>query len=460
MPKPDFIDAQLIISLLAIVTVVHAILGAVAYLIYVERKIAAYTSDRVGPNRTGFDFNIPVLKFLKGVIGLGQPLADGLKFILKEDYAARNVDKILFTLAPAAIIIPALMGFAIIPWGGTWMTPEFTLPILDWTFESQAVVIAGAPVNVGIIYLIAIASLGIYGVVLGGWASNNKYSLMGSLRASAQMISYEIPLGLSLLAVLLMTGTLIPEEIIDYQIRNGWLMISQPIAAIVFFIAILAESNRTPFDNAESETDLVGGYHTEYSSMRFALFFLAEYAHVITSSAFFVLLFMGGWHVFPFVRLEALEGTVNTLGEDGGIAAGLMGLLFVGLKIGVYAGKVTTLVIFFMFLRWTLPRLRYDQVMQMAWQSVIPIALGIVVMTSVMRVLQFDAWWQMLLANVGFFGLILLVQPLMPSSAMNNKVRLVGSRFHPPLGEDIVTAPTDPTALEDRPVEGTRPSTA
>lgn len=453
MPQPDFVNAQLIVSVVVILVVIHVILASVTFLIYVERKIAAYVSDRIGPNRTGFDFGLPALKPLKGVLGLGQSLADGLKFILKEDYSAKAVDKLLFTLAPAAIIVPALIGFAIIPWGGTWEVSGFTIPLLGWVIEPARVQVVGAPVNAGIIYLLAVASIGIYGVVLGGWASNNKYSFLGSMRAAAQMISYEIPLGLSLLAVLLMAGSLLPWDIVNYQVHNGWLLFSQPVAAIIFLIAILAEANRLPFDNAESESDLVGGYHTEYSAMRFALFFLAEYAHMITSSAFFVLLFMGGWDPIPLFG----HGSITPVDP-----AGAMGFLIVLVKVLIYFGKVGTLVVFFMFVRWTLPRLRYDQVMQMAWQAVIPISLVVVVMTAVMVHVGLDQWilpgWSvMLLVNAVLVAVLLGMQPLLPRGKMNRKVPLAGSRFSPLAGQRVQTGPPRGVARDDRPVEGTAP---
>ena len=260
---PSFLTAQLIVNVVVALVAVHVILGAVAYCIYLERKISAYIQDRVGPNRVG-------------PLGLLQPIADGLKFIMKEDYMPKGADKYLFTQAPIVIVIPALIGFAVIPWGGVWNCPDIAVAVLIWVIPGGPVHVAGAAVNVGVLYLVAVASLGIYGVTLGGWASNNKYSFLGSMRAAAQMISYEIPLGLALLAVLLVAGTLMPHGIIQYQVEHGWLMLSQPVAAVLFFIAILAEANRAPFDNAECEQELVGGYHTEYSAMRFALFFLAE----------------------------------------------------------------------------------------------------------------------------------------------------------------------------------------
>jgi NADH-quinone oxidoreductase subunit H len=433
---------QLLTSVVVILVVIHVILITVAYLIYLERKISAYIQDRIGPNRVGFDFGLPFLSRLKGAIGLGQPLADGLKFMLKEDYTPDNVDKVMFTLAPMVIIIPALIGFAVIPWGGVWNAPDVTLPILGWTFTGGNVVVAGAPVNAGIIYLLAVAAMGIYGVTLGGWASNNKYSFLGGLRAAAQMLAYEIPLGLTLLAALLVVGTLLPQDIVRYQAENGWLLISQPIAAVIFFIAILAEANRTPFDNAEAESELVGGYHTEYSSMRFALFFLAEYSHMVTSSAFFALLFLGGYH------LPLIPG----LGPEAG------GLLAVLAKFAVYFTKVVLLVCFMMVVRWTLPRLRYDQVMQMAWQAVIPISLVVVLMTSVMVYLRQTAWPAMLGVNIILTGALLAIYPLLPKITPNRKIPMLGSRFNPLPGETVSTTPTHPVALEDRPAQGTVPA--
>jgi NADH-quinone oxidoreductase subunit H len=441
MPKPEFITSQLFVSIIVILIVVHVILVGVGGAIYLERKISAYSQDRIGPNRVGFDFGLPFLAFLKGMWGLGQFLADGLKFLLKEDYMPKGADKWLFSLAPMTAIIPALMGFAIIPWGGQLDIPAWTIPLIGWEIAAQRVTLAGAPVNVGIIYLLGIASLGVYGIVLGGWASNNKYSFLGGLRSSAQMISYEIPLGLSLLAALLLVGSLQPQNIISYQVENGWLLFAQPISAVIFFIAILAEANRAPFDNAECEQELVAGFHTEYSSMRFALYPLSEYAHMITSSAFFALVFMGGYHAVPFFN-------------DGFSTPEATGIIGVIVKAHVFAGKVATLVCFMMLIRWTIPRLRFDQVMQVAWNAVIPLSLFMVVFTAVMVHLERTSLVEMLLGNLAIMALTLAVIPMLPQTTSNRKVRLAGSRFFPLEGELVSTGPTHPVAREDRPVEG------
>ncbi|MEZ6242220.1 MAG: complex I subunit 1 family protein [Phycisphaerales bacterium] len=439
----QLITGQLLVSLVVMVVVVHVILIGVAYSIYLERKISAYIQDRLGPNRVGFDFGIPQLAFLKGIFGLGQPLADGLKFILKEDYRPKNVDKVLFTLAPIIIITPALIGFMVIPWGGIWEMPLFDLPLIG-KVGGQLVHVAGANVNVGVIYISAVASLGVYGVTLGGWASNNKYSFLGGLRASAQMISYEIPLGLSILAAILLFGSFMPDRIIAHQLDSGWAIFTMPVAGVLFFICILAEANRAPFDNAEAEQELVGGYHTEYSAMRFALFFLAEYAHMITGSAFFALLFLGGW-------------SLNPLGIGPHIDPVSSSILIVLLKVAVYFTKVFLLVCFMMVIRWTIPRIRYDQVMMLGWQALIPLSLGLVIVVSVCRQNGWTAWWALLLANVVTFAVFYAFVGLIPSPTRNRKIPLYGSRFSPVPGTTVRSAPTDPMALEDRPVQGTAP---
>ena len=434
---------QLFVSVHVLIIVVHVILGAVAYMTFFERKVSAYIQDRIGPNRVGFDFGLPFLAFLKGCLGLGQPLADGIKFLMKEDYMPRSADRFLFTLAPATVVIPAILGFAIIPWGGYFeMPPIGEIPVLggigEWLFGpigGERVVVAGLSANVGVIYLLAVASLGVYGVVLGGWASNNKYSFLGGLRATAQMVSYEIPLGLSLMAVLLVCGTIMPMGIIEHQQNHGWLLFAQPIAAVLFFVAILAEANRAPFDNAEAEQELVGGYNTEYASMRYALFFLAEYMHMITSCAFFTLLFLGGFH---------LPGVPGLGVEDTGLVAVLA-------KFAVFFSKAILLVVFMMVIRWSLPRLRYDQVMFLGWQSMIPLSLVVVVMTATMVFYELTAWYMLLGANAVVAAVVVLIQPLLPKQEVNKKLPLYGSRFSPVEGERVVTHAPTGLAREDRP---------
>ncbi len=441
----NMIDGQFLVSALVLAIGVHAVLGLVAYGVYLERKISAYIQDRIGPNRVGFDFGLTFLSFLKGCLALGQPLADGIKFFVKEDFAPANVDKVLFTLAPVFAVVPALIGFVIIPWGGYWDMPVINLPILG-EVGGETVAVSGADVHVGIIYLLAVASIGVYGVTLGGWASNNKYSMLGGLRATAQMISYEIPLGLSLLATLLIAGSFMPNEIIEYQVQHGWMILSMPLAGLLFYVCGLAEANRAPFDNAEAEQELVGGFHTEYSSMRFALYFLAEYAHLVTASAFFVLLFLGGYHL-PLIGITDPAAT---------------GLLAVFVKIGVFAFKVVLMVCFAMVVRWTLPRIRYDQVMMLGWQAMIPAGMLILVVTSIMVYLGQTTLLPMIGANAVILVILLVAQHIFAvvygRSTANRRIRLWGSRFSPMEGERVVTGPTNQLAREDRPVQGSVPT--
>ncbi|MFG0244895.1 MAG: NADH-quinone oxidoreductase subunit H [Phycisphaerales bacterium JB052] len=441
----NMIDGQFIVSALVLAIGVHAVLGLVAYGVYLERKISAYIQDRIGPNRVGLDFGLTFLGFLKGCLALGQPLADGIKFFVKEDFAPKNVDKVLFTLAPVFAVVPALIGFVIIPWGGYWSMPLINLPVLG-QIGGETVAVSGADVHVGIIYLLAVASIGVYGVTLGGWASNNKYSMLGGLRATAQMISYEIPLGLSLLATLLILGSFMPNEIIEYQVQHGWMIMSMPLAGLLFYTCGLAEANRAPFDNAEAEQELVGGFHTEYSSMRFALYFLAEYAHLVTGCAFFVLLFLGGYHL-PMIGITDPAST---------------GLLAVFVKIGVFATKVVLMVCFAMVVRWTLPRMRYDQVMMLGWQAMIPAGMLILVVTSVMVYLGQTTLVPMLGANLVMLVVLLIAQhvfaKLYGRSTANRRIKLYGSRFSPMDGERVITGPTNQLAREDRPIQGSVPT--
>jgi NADH-quinone oxidoreductase subunit H len=441
---PGFFTSQLLVSILVLLIVFHMLLGLAGGGTYLERKISAYIQDRIGPNRVGLDFGLPLLKWFKGLFGLGQPLADGIKFILKEDYTPRGADKTLFTLAATIVVIPAIMGFAVLPWGGQVSIPAWTLPVLDWHVPAQVVTVAGANINIGIIYLLATASLGIYAVTLAGWASNNKYSFLGGLRSSAQMISYEIPMGLSILCVLLLTGSLIPMTIVKHQEAHGWLILSQPVMAAMFFICMLAESNRTPFDNAECEQELVGGYHTEYSAMRMALFLLTEYIHFTTGAAFFVLMFLGGFHL-----------PLNWLGMDTHLlSAHDTSVLGAILKFHVFVFKVLLVVFVIMLVRWTIPRLKYDQVMSIAWQGMIPLALVIVIGTSIMVHTERTGTLAMLLFNAALLGVICLFITDLPRATSNKKIRLAGSRFFPLEGERVITRPTSPDALADDPKAG------
>jgi NADH-quinone oxidoreductase subunit H len=430
------IPAQTFVGILVAFLMVHVILVSITICIYLERKLSAWIQDRIGPNRTGFDFGLPVLQklFRKfGFWGLGQALADGLKFFLKEDYMPRGADKWLFTIAPMAAAVPAFIGWAVLPWGGTWDFGGIDFSGREWVTAGQ-VVFAAAEVNVGFIYILAVASLSIYGITLGGWASNNKYSFLGGLRSSAAMISYEIPLGLALMATLLFVGTLMPSEIVRAQAQGMWLVFAQPLAAIVFFTCIMAEANRAPFDNAEAEQELVGGYHTEYSAMRFALFFLAEYAHMIASSALFVMLFLGGYHL-PGLALTSPDAT---------------GLLAVIVKVIVFFTKAMASVCFMMLVRWTIPRIRFDQVMKLCWQVLIPLGIILVVGTSIMVFFGLTEWWKLLGMNIVVLAGVLAVAPVVFNKGdLNRKIPMAGSRFSPLEGYEGGPGPSDPIALED-----------
>lgn len=408
----------------------HVFLLGTAYLILLERKIAAFAQDRVGPNRVG-------------PYGLLQPIADGVKFIMKEDYNPGQVDKALFVLAPALAVIPALLGWAVVPWGG-----ELVIPGVG------TVVLTVAEINVGVIYILAIGSLAVYGVALGGWASNNKYTFLGSIRGTAQMLSYEIPMGICVLVILLLAGTAAASGVVHAQVGYwfyaipSWYVFQQPLAAILFFVCLLAESNRAPFDLAEAEQELIGGFHTEYSSMKFAMFFLGEYMHMLTAAAFFTILFLGGWHL-PFIDylLYGQAQTVSGAGAGGGLMGFLMelgvpalavGLLGVVIKIKVFLGKMLLLVALMMWIRWTLPRFRFDQLMRLAWRGMIPIAILILLVTGTMVFFHLQGY--MWLANIVMLGLILAIVPFVPEDTrVNRRIRLKGSRFSPPAKEPAST---------------------
>jgi NADH-quinone oxidoreductase subunit H len=405
------ISAQTFVSIVTGLVIINLILGLTAYLIYIERKIASFAQDRIGPNRVGFTFGFGNSS-KKRHLGLGQPLADGIKFLIKEDFNPRNVDRWLFLLAPALAVVPAMIGWAVIPWGGAIELAGFTLGPLR-ILPGQAVVTA-ADINVGVIYILAVGSLAVYGVILGAWASNNKFAFFGGLRGTAQMLSYEIPMGLCVLCILLTAGSARAMDIVTAQLDGGtvWFLVQQPLACVLFFTCILAECNRAPFDLPEAESELVGGYHTEYSSMKFALFFLGEYMHMITGAAFVCVLFLGGWH-FPFER--ALLGD--------GVGAAMV-------RTGVFLGKVVVILMVMMWIRWTLPRFRFDQLMRLAWRSMIPLSLGLLLMTGLWVHLGWDHLiWA---GNILVFALGMAVAPLLPEGKpVNRRIALAGSRFSP-----------------------------
>lgn len=328
-------------------------LTVAAYSTWAERKVAAVMQDRLGPNRTG-------------PLGLLQPLADGGKFFFKEDFTPASAEKFLFIIGPSLVMFISLITGAVIPWGKS-------LNIGGHSFDLQV-----ANIDVGVLYLIGMVSIGVYGIMLGGWASNNKYSLIGAIRASSQMISYELAMGLSLLAIILMSGTLDLREIVNQQ-TNGkiwgfipevsgmnWNIFYQPLAFLIFLVTALAETNRAPFDLAECENELVNGYHTEYSSMKLGLYMFGEYVNMFISNALITVLFFGGYN-FP-----GINWVTEHWGEN---AAGI-------LSVVSFLTKTFFGIFLFMWIRWTLPRFRYDQLMHLGWKKFIPMALANLILTG------------------------------------------------------------------------------
>ena len=335
---------------------VGAVMTMAGYSVLAERKVSAWMQGRVGPNRTVLPFfqSIPLIgPFLKG-LGVFQPLADGLKFLFKEEIVPGHVNKFYYYLAPLVALVPALTTMTVLPFGQ-----------MHWN-DGTTTTLALADLEVGILFVFAISSLGVYGIALAGWSSNNKYSFLGGIRSSAQMISYELAMGLSLLPVFLWVaapGTAVSalsiSVIANAQEGAAWLLIVQPLSALIFLIALFAETNRLPFDMPESETDLVGGFHTEYGSFKFGIFFVAEYAHIVIGSALFTLLFLGGWHFLPFMNDPWPPNLLGSL-----------------LGVGWFLSKTVFLIFFFIWIRWTLPRFRYDQVMHLGWTKLLPLALA------------------------------------------------------------------------------------
>jgi NADH-quinone oxidoreductase subunit H len=323
----------LVASAIKVFVVFNLIMVAVALLTFLERRICAWMQDRLGPNRVGPQ-------------GIFQPAADGLKNFLKEETSPAMADKTLFTLAPLVSFVPALLTFAVIPFAAPLPTRWGTVPM----------VVADLPV--GFLYILAISSLGVYGIVLAGWASNNKYALLGGLRASAQMISYEIALGMSTIAVLLLAGNVTLSQVIVQQQLGVWFVVPLTLAFLIFFISAFAETNRLPFDLPEAEGELIAGYHTEYSAMKFSMFYIAEYSNMVTASALMATLFFGGWDV-PFTSWDSGEPTV------------LKSLA----TLAVFGAKTFVFLFTFIWVRWTLPRFRYDQLMALGWKVLLPLAL-------------------------------------------------------------------------------------
>jgi len=370
----DWLSARhLLTPIIVMVVLVNGLLGGALYLVLLERKISAWMQDRIGPNRLGPG-------------GVFQPIADALKIFFKEDIIPAHVDKLFFVAAPGIAVATALMALAVVPIGATTPPPQAVdlrdvegLRTAQETYHATPQIMIAPGTNIGILFVLAVGSLNVYGVILGGSSSNNKYSMLGSLRSSAQIISYEIPMGTALLAVILYSGSMNLETIINAQVgwvRHGdrvisgigWNILFQPLTFLIFLIAVFAECSRLPFDLPEAEQELVGGYHTEYSSLKFVFFYLAEYIHMVTTSFLMSIVFFGGWH-FPWLSDIGGEGTVLNY---------VVRTLILGAKVGAF-------ITFFMLIRWTIPRFRYDQLMGLAWQTLIPLSLVSLVLVMIVR---------------------------------------------------------------------------
>jgi NADH-quinone oxidoreductase subunit H len=322
----------ILIPFIKIVVVLLVILTTVAYTVLLERRVAAAIQNRIGPNRVGWQ-------------GFLQPLADVVKLVMKEDIVPRQADRFIHDLAPIISIAVALVTIAVVPFGD------------HINLFGQDIKLQIADVNIGILYILAFTSLGVYGITLSGWSSNNKYSLLGGMRSSAQMISYELSMGLSIIGVVMVAGSLQLDTIVEAQAGWKWNIILQPIGFITFLVSAFAETNRLPFDLPEAEPELVGGYHTEYSGLKFGLFFLAEYANMLVASAIVTTLYLGGWQV-PFIHLFGLPD----------FWVSIIQVLFFCAKVGV-------LILFFIIVRWTIPRFRYDQLMNLGWKVMLPLSI-------------------------------------------------------------------------------------
>lgn len=332
-----FIEKGIIILVVFAVTMLFAM-----YSTWAERKVAAFLQDRVGPNRAGFG-------------GLLQPLADGLKLFSKEEFFPNTPNRFLFIVGPAIAMSTALMTSAVLPWGDKLV------------IFGKEIILQATDIDVALLYVFGVISVGVYGIMIGGWASNNKFSLMGAVRASSQMISYEVAMGLSIIALLMMTGTLSLKEISMQQSEWRWNVLYQPVSFLIFLICAFAETNRTPFDLAECESELIGGYHTEYSSMKMGFYLFAEYANMFISSAILSILFFGGYN-YP-----GMQWITENVGVNAANVLGIIALLI----------KICCFIFFYMWVRWTIPRFRYDQLMNLGWRILIPLAIINIMITGV-----------------------------------------------------------------------------
>jgi NADH-quinone oxidoreductase subunit H len=330
-----------IVTLIKVVIVVGTMLVTVAYLVYFERKVSAWAQNRIGPNRVGWH-------------GALQPFADLFKLVLKEDIVPDNADRKIHALAPVIALLVALSTYAVIPFGPDLKIGDYNIPLLV------------ADINIGVLFILALTSLGVYALTLAGWSSGSKYSLLGGIRSSAQMISYEVSMGFSVAGVLLLSESLRPVAIVESQYGWMWNAIVQPIGFITFLVSAFAETNRLPFDLPEAEPELVGGFHTEYSSTKFAGFFLAEYANMIIASAFIVTLYLGGWQI-PYIDKLGLSPILETI-----------------LCFGGFLFKMAILLFFFLWVRWSLPRFRYDQLMNLGWKVMFPLSLINIIWVAVL----------------------------------------------------------------------------
>ncbi len=352
---PRFYAEYLVWPAVQLAIVLFVILTAVAYLVYMERKVSAFMQARLGPMRVG-------------PLGLLQPLADGLKLLSKEDLVPDRADRLVFLIAPIVGVAAALGLLSVVPFGVGWATV--------------------ADVNIGLLFILAVSSIGVFGIVLAGWSSNSKYAMLGAIRSSAQLVSYEVAIGLALVGPLLFARSLSMNAIVDAQRYAGvWLVLFQPIAFVVYFVAALAETNRAPFDLPESESEIVAGFHVEYSGFRWALFFMAEYTNIIITSAIAVTLFLGGWWV---PGLELFVWIVSGLVGSSSAGSATYGIVFTLASIAVFAAKIFALVYAVMWVRWTLPRYRYDQLMDLGWKWLIPAALANVVLTAIFLVIALE----------------------------------------------------------------------